>query len=181
MLISYRILLIPIFFNFFCLKKKNAKITYIYGYNNNTTIHICFQLNNLLLDKETNALKFRLNNYVINNESINTNIIRLIKKFYIFYYIKIKFKGKGFKIALRRKKKRINFYFGASHIKIVYLKNLKLKKLTKYKFYMKSKELQSLNSSCKKILNVRPLNSYTLRGLRNSKMAIIKRKGKKGV
>jgi ribosomal protein L6P/L9E len=182
-MIGYRNVYLPIFFNFLCLKAKNDKTTCIYIYNNNIIMKLRILTKRLYLNKNTNHIKILfINNYNgENNNYIDKKINRILKELYIHFYIKIKFKGKGFKIIIKRKKRRIKFFFGASHLKIISLKKVRLKKLTKYKFYIKCNSIQILKKISNKILNIRQLNPYTLRGLRLSKMPIIKRKGKKGV
>lgn len=74
----------------------------------------------------------------------------------------------------------MNFFFGASHINTFIINNMIIKKINKYKFLIKSINLCNLNKLSKQIINIRKINFYTLRGLRNSRQILIKRKGRKG-
>lgn len=55
-----------------------------------------------------------------------------------------------------------------------------MKKINKYKFILKSLNIKKLNKNSNYAVNIKPLNLYTLRGLRLSKQIVFKRKGKKG-
>lgn len=179
-MISYHNLYLPVFFNFLCLTRRNDKTTHIYIYNNVLFLKLRVPIKNLFLSKETNNIKIFTEN-TRKNTYTNNGLNKFLKELYCYHYLKIKFKGKGYKVKILRKRKMIQFFFGVSHIKIVFLKKIILKKLTKYKFFLKSKNIQILKKIGNKILNVRRLNPYTLRGLRLSKTVIVKRKGKKGV
>lgn len=180
-MITYRNIFLPVYFNFLCLKKRNKKTIHIYVYNNIIFLKLKIPYKDLFINKSTNNIKLYFNMFNSNNNYLNNTINNFLKELYNYNFLKIKFKGKGYKIKIFRKRKIIQFFFGVSHIKLVSLKKIILKKLTKYKFFMKSKNIQTLKRISSKIVNIRRINPYTLRGLRISKMVIIKRKGKKGV
>jgi ribosomal protein L6P/L9E len=102
-----------------------------------------------------------------------------MKTFENYFFLKIKFKGKGFKIKFNKKLKLIKFYFGRSHITFFKLKKIKLKKITKYKFLLKNLNFNKLKKKASEITYIKPVNVYTLRGIRLSRQHISKRKGKK--
>lgn len=168
---------IPLFFNIICIK--NNIYTHIYLYDNNYYFKIFIKTNNIFINKETNNIKIQNNYYYINNK-----LQKEIKKFLVslnsYFYLKIKFKGKGYKINFYKKTKIIKFFFGSSHIQMFKLKNIIIKKLSKYKFLLKNTNSINLNLTAKKISKIRHINAYTLRGIRISKSIIIKRKGRKG-
>jgi ribosomal protein L6P/L9E len=97
----------------------------------------------------------------------------------VYFYEKIKFTGKGFRIRYKRKKKLIKFYFGRSHLTWVYFRNIKVKRPHKYKFLIYKSSLKQINILSKKIKQIKPINIYTKRGLRTKRQKIYKRKGKK--
>ena len=155
--------------------------------NNNNKIFYCydnkyfyrFSADNFYIDKELNSViifnkKFKINFYSINFFK------KFIKSLNCYFYIKIKFKGKGYKIKYIKRKKKITFYFGRSHLTIIKYKKIILKKYLKYKFIIKSNNLEILKKNAKITTNVKPLNIFTLRGIRQSRSLIYKRKGKKG-
>jgi ribosomal protein L6P/L9E len=177
----FRNIYLPVIFNFLCLKTKNEKTVHVFVYNNIMFLKLKINTKNLFLHKETNNIKLLFDECDNNSIFMNNTINKFLKELHMYHYIKIKFKGKGYKIKILRKRKMIQFFFGVSHIKVTFLKKIILKKLTKYKFLLKSKNIHILKRISNKILNVRKINPYTLRGLRLSKAVVIKRKGKKGV
>ena len=115
-------------------------------------------------------LKLKVNN--LQNKKLNW----FLKQFYICAFNKIKFSGKGYKIK-KNSKQSLILLFNRSHITIIWWKNIILKKLKKYKIYIKYnyKNLPMVQT----ILNTRPVNIFTKKGLRNSRQILKKKKGKK--
>jgi hypothetical protein len=74
----------------------------------------------------------------------------------------------------------MKFYFGRSHITIFKFKKIQIKKSGKYKFILKNLNPKSLKITALNVVNIKPINVYTLRGLRLSRQLVFKRKGKKG-
>lgn len=171
---------IPTSFDLIFLKKKNNNNLTIILYNKNISITLACN-NTVKLDLESYCIKIKKNkNDNIFNLNYNFNEVnKYLKTFELYFFIKIKFKGKGFKIKFNKKLKLIKFYFGRSHITFVKLKKIKLKKITKYKFLLKSLNLAKLKKNSSKITYIKPVNLYTLRGIRMSRQLIRKRKGKK--
>jgi ribosomal protein L6P/L9E len=95
------------------------------------------------------------------------------------HFNKIKFKGKGFRLRFKKKNKTLKFMFGHSHINIFFLKNVKIKRLGKYKYLFKSKDVQKIKNIAMLICSVKPINLFTKRGIRKGRQVIFKRKGKK--
>src|ERR1700744_6307073 len=93
------------------------------------------------------------------------------------FFEKIKFNGKGFKITFKKKNKFLNFMFGHSHIKIIFLKNTEIKRLSKYKYILKYTNKCKLKQTALLISRVRLLNIFTKRGLRIMRQNVFKRKG----
>jgi hypothetical protein len=67
--------------------------------------------------------------------------------------------------------------FNRAHITHLWWKNIFLKKLKKYKIYIKYTQINK--KFFKTILNVRNINIFTKKGLRQSKQILYKKKGKK--
>lgn len=173
-------LIIPPQFNFVILKNNsNIKINL---YNNNYKFNIFLKKNKsfIFTNKYNNILQI-IHTKVVNNQSlINSSVNSFLKMIDIYKFIKIKFKGKGFKIGFYKNKNIMNFFFGSSHINIFLIKNILIKKISKYKFILKSNNIKYINEVSKNIVNIRKINFYTLRGLRQSRQYVIKRKGRKG-
>lgn len=170
---------IPLSFNIIIVEnKKNRNNLTIILYNNLYTINLINDKKNIKINLETYSIKIKYNcNY---NNNFNTKLLNnFLKTFENYFFIKIKFKGKGFKIKFNKKLKLIKFYFGRSHLTFFKLKKVKLKKITKYKFLLKSLNFEKLKTKSNKITCIKPVNVYTLRGIRLSRQFISKRKGKK--
>jgi ribosomal protein L6P/L9E len=170
---------IPITFDILIIESKIKK--------NDLTIILYNKLHSITLVNNKKKIKIDLESYSVRiNSDINYNnnlnfkqINKFLKTFEFYFFIKIKFKGKGFKIKFNKKIKLIKFYFGKSHITFFKLKRIKLKKITKYKFIIKNLNFMKLKTNAMRITKIKPMNVYTLRGIRLSKQTIKKRKGKK--
>jgi len=172
---------LPPYINIVILKKQN-QCTYAYLYN--YTNYMCLSLNNeknlYKYDSETNSFNIMK---LMPNKNIIFNINyfnKFLKSLNIYFFFKLKFKGKGYRIRFYKKNKIVKFYFGKSHITFFFFKKLILKKINKYKFIIKSLNYESLKNTAVNVSNIKPINKYTLRGLRISRQKIFKRKGKKG-
>lgn len=167
----------PIINNFFIVKN-NKLVNYIeysayYQGDNSamvTKTHIDLTTQSTNIKKNTGVAKIQYWN-------------KLIKKFCwnlgLFYYKKIKFTGKGYKIKKIKKKKSFKLYFGKAHYTYIFSGGLNLKRLTKYKLLMVNNNRKRLNKIANNLCNVRLINKFTKRGLRLSKHFILKRPGKK--
>ena len=147
---------------FFILKNKQQQYLFI-----NSTIILKITKNSFF-DKELNTLVY------------NTTVAAaaFIKNIWYYAFSKIKFTGKGFKVK-KTKKQNLNFFFYHSHINILILKNVLVKKLSKNKLLILTKTDQLKKKLELQILQIKPINIYTKRGLRLSRVIIKKRTGKK--
>ena len=170
---------IPINFNFLVIKKFNKIILLVF--DSKFKFKIFFKTkNNLKTNKKLNTLEYKNTNLNKKFFILNNSIYNFLEKINNYYFSKIKFKGKGYKIGFYKKIKIINFYFGKSHKSILIYNNLKIKKISKYKFILLKNSLNILKKISYKIIKIKKINEYTNRGLRSSRQIIIKRKGKKG-
>jgi len=96
------------------------------------------------------------------------------------YFNRLRYVGKGFKLLLK-KKKFFNCIFGHSHIYWVKIQNIKIKKTKKYKFFFVAKNISLFNKIVNILKKVKPINRYTLRGVRTYTHTWIKYKGRKSV
>jgi hypothetical protein len=151
---------------------KNNGTIYLYIYNTN---YFCF----LKFSKKT-EIKIKINKSLeIGNNSgviVLEKIKYFLNQFYFYKFIKIKFTGKGYKIKKNSNKSMI-LLFNRAHTTTLWWKNLIIKKLKKYKIYIKYNNTQKyiINS----ILNTRYINIFTKKGLRISRQIVFKKKGKK--
>lgn len=173
-------IILPPQFEIVLLKKNNKLIFNLYNKNYNFKFFINSQKSFVFLNKFNNIIKIKHKTVFNNQTLINSTFNNFIKLVDIYEFVKIKFKGKGFKIGFYKNKNIMNFFFGASHINTFLVKNTIIKKISKYKFILKSINNVDLNNLSKNIINIRKINYYTLRGLRKSRQILIKRKGRKG-
>ena len=137
--------------NYYCLIKLNKKIKI--NIKNNKTIEI-----DDIKENTTKCLNF------------------FLKQFYFYEYTKIKFTGKGYKIKKNTNKSMV-LLFNRAHTTTLWWKNIFVKKLKKYKIYIKYNTTQKkiINT----IINIRPINIFTKKDLRKSRQILFKKKGKK--
>lgn len=163
-----------------CIIKSN-NITKIIAFNEKKTIktHINNIISSLQIDTENNILN--MNHTNVADISKWSNILNnLLFAFNHYFFKKIKFKGKGFRLKIKKQKKICKFLFGHSHTMLAYIKNIKIQKCTKYKFNLKSVNKINLQSLVSSIIVIKPNNVYTNRGIREGRQIIFRRKGKKG-
>jgi ribosomal protein L6P/L9E len=163
----------------YLLNKQNTIIVVI---NNENTI-----IRQSILKKQCDV-HFDPNTATIN---LKTNVIDHYNKNRLFQYNyklsniykgffkKIKFAGKGFRLTSYKRKRIIEFIFGHSHIYLLFIKSVFYKRYNKYKYILYSKNAQILKNVSREISRVKKLNLYTLRGLRETKTVVVKRKGRK--
>jgi hypothetical protein len=173
-------IILPPQFELILFKKNNELFINLYNNNYNFNFFVNNKNNLLFINKFNNIIKIYNKNVFNNQILINSTINNFLKLIDIYEFVKIKFKGKGFKIGFYKNKNIMNFFFGASHINSFLIKNTLIKKINKYKFILKSTNIKELNSLSKQIIGIRKINFYTLRGLRKSRQILIKRKGRKG-
>lgn len=173
-------IILPPQFEIIILKKNNIIKINLYNTNYNFKFYIFEKKSFFFINNYNNIIKIQHKKVINNQILINYNLNKFLKLINIYEFVKIKFKGKGFKIGFYKNKNIMNFFFGASHMNVYIIKNTIIKKINKYKFLLKSNNLNKLNKLSKKIVNIRKINFYTLRGLRKSRQILIKRKGRKG-
>lgn len=141
---------------YFCLFKIST-LVYLKLINNK-----CIEFSNYKKNNLNNLLPQQLSNYIIQFDKLN--------------FTKIKFAGKVYKIK-KNSQHSLILLFNRAHITVFGWKNIILKKLKKYKIYLKYNMLNKC--VIKTIQNIRPINIFTKKGLRKSRQIILKKKGKK--
>lgn len=159
------------------LKKNLCNKKSFYVYNN--IYFYKFSAYDYYIDDGLNSVIISTNNLKTNYKHMNF-FKKFLKSLDCYFFLKIKFKGKGYKIKYIKRKKKITFFFGRSHITIIKYKGIILKKNLKYKFILKSNDLERLKKNAIMTTGVKPVNIFTNRGIRISRSTIFKRKGKKG-
>lgn len=174
------IIIIPIFFNLSIFKNKKI-IIYIYNKNYFYILKLNnIFLKNFLVTKINNNLNFiTFSNFFFTKKIFTLKSILLAWSFYFFK--KIKFSGKGFRIKKNKKKKNFLLEFNKSHITIFLIKKIILKKIKKSKFlnlYINKKYLTKIN---KQLVTINFINKYTKRGLRNTRQIFKKKTNQKNL
>lgn len=170
----------PTFHDFFIVKKDtiiqyaNNK-QYFYGdLNLKSTLYSDIHLDITSQCSLTHKLKSKTK-----LDAANKLFKNFIWKSILFYYTKIRFNGKGYKIKKIKKKKSFKLYFGRSHFNYIFSGGLNLKRLSKYRLLIIGNNAKRNNIVKRIVCSTRPLNKFTKRGLRPLKYFILKRPGKK--
>ena len=150
--------------------KKNILI-YLYIYN--SSYYCFFKINKNTKIKIKNKQIIEIYNQ--QKQKLN-NINFFIKQFALCDSSKIKFAGKGYKIK-KNSKESLILLFNRSHTTTMWWKNIFVKKLKKYKIFIKYNPLNK--KIVETILNIRPVNIFTKKGLRVARQILYKKKGKK--
>lgn len=131
--------------------------------------------------------------HICENTSYNTNMLPVVKlgiykqllvkhlDYKPVYFERFKYVGKGFKLILKKKRNMFNCIFGHSHIYWVKLQQIFVKKTKKYKYMFVAKNLTMHTNMLNILRKIKPINRYTLRGVRTYTHVWIKRKGRKSV
>lgn len=135
--------------------------------------------NHIQVDEELNSIVFIFKYANMYEDYFN----RLMRVFFLswdaYFFKKIKFTGKGYRVTYRKRKKFIKFHFGRSHPTIVIFRSIILKKPHKYKFVIANNNINKVWLLNTVITNIKPINLYTKRGLRCSRQMVYKRKSNK--
>jgi ribosomal protein L6P/L9E len=124
----------------------------------------------------------KVSHYVNNNRvnKISKKINSFLNSWDSYYFSKIKFKGKVYKISKYRYN-NLKLSFGRCHKNMMVVRSLFLKKRKKVKtkcmLFGTSK--YDLDFSKSLITNVRPINMFTQRGLRLARQIVYRKIGKK--
>lgn len=179
-MINYSYINIPPVINNVILKNKTDNNINMVIYNNNKKMIISLSEKKFKFDHETNSLLI-IKNYLNYEDKKNINKFNnFLKSWDMYFFNKIKFKGKGFRIRFFKRIRLVKFFFGKSHKSYIFYKKTIVKRINKYKFIIKNINKSVLMRNKKMTTNIRPMNLYTLRGIRCTRQMIGKRKGKKG-
>lgn len=151
----------------------NANYLYLYNNNNFTLINISrfwINYNNLIKTitlKKKNKLNLR----------ISKNFLNLfLFSWENFFFSKLYFIGKGFKIKKIKNNTYLNFNY--SHMNLLVNQKNIIKKIQKNKLLIFSKNVKKFKNTLAYILSIKKLNKYTIRGLRATKQIVYKKKRK---
>ena len=141
-----------------------------------------YPINNLKLDTYYDPYTFKIIQQQIKTHKKPQTNNNLYKNYFLYwnvFFIKIKLIGKGFRIQYFNKYNCINYTFGHSHVYMSIQNKIFTKKTGKYKYIFFHIYKHAIYKFKEKLNRVKPLNAYTLRGLKVFKLKVIKRKGRK--
>lgn len=154
----------------------NKNYIYIYNSNNFTLINVSFF--DICFNNFIKTINLRKKNYL--NLKINKNFINLfLFSWENFFFSKIYFIGKGFKIKKIKNNTYLNFNY--SHMNLLINQKNIIKKIQKNKLLIFGKNINEFKKSLNYIINIKKLNKYTIRGLRATKQIVYKKKRKNSV
>lgn len=131
----------------------------------------------LSLDAKAFKLRSKYSNFEL---KCNFTLLNLLEnEIPKVFFTKIRFIGKGFRLQSWRNTKTIRYTFGHSHMYMSRVQKLCYKRVSKYKYFFFSLSKKLVNLFKHQVVMVRPINPYTLRGLKVTKSTITKRKGRK--
>lgn len=97
--------------------------------------------------------------------------------FNLFFFKKIKFRGKGYYIY-KNKRNTIALQFGYSHIKRLYFFFVNVKFLSKTSIILFGINYKNIFLTSKKLFLIKPLNIFTGKGMRFTRQIVYKKTGK---
>ena len=172
---------IPYSWDFLLLKPLvgvlNSRVLYLFS--KLYFFKITFTNSNLkwYFDKQSNTLKLS-NFYTPNFFKLYINLI--LNTFYSFsklFFLKLKFKGKGYYIY-KNSRNTITSQFGHSHRIYIYSVFISVKFLTKTTVFLFGSSKTDILTTGYSIKKAKPINIFTGRGVRFSKQIIYKKTGK---
>lgn len=122
----------------------------------------------------------QVGNIVLLHSYISYYLKLFLSYFFRLIFLKLKFIGKGYKLLIRKTKWHhvILFNFGYSHRYYIYLYNFYYTQLAKTKFIFIGLNFFLLKLVLTSLYWIKPINIFTLRGLRFFQQCIFKKTGK---
>lgn len=147
------------------------------------TINLINNYNEQIILKKINYINIFINNFKLihykNHLNFNKFNLFFINTF-IYYFLKLIWRGKAYRIRFFKKSNKFTFNFGHSHwYKLKYNRNIySIFKLKRQLYIIIFKNRKLKNILINNFNNIRVYNKYTKRGLRVKNTPYIKRFGK---
>ena len=127
-----------------------------------------------------NAKLIKISNILLIHSYCNLYLKIILSYFFRLLFIKLRFIGKGYKLIIKKNKYHnlILFNFGYSHRYYIYLYQFFSIQIAKTKFFFFGLNYFFLKIILHQLYLIKPLNIFTLRGLRFFKQCIFKKTGK---
>ena len=171
-------LFLPSNVNLTVIKKNDTDIFYLYNAFYFYKLAFKRTIGGGQVDNETNGICVWVPQ-IVDCKNYSSILAKFLFSWNFYFFRKIKFTGKGYRITFRKRRKTIIFYFGHSHDTIVLFRSVFIRKPHKYKFVVFKNSLKKIEKLMNTIVRIKPMNFYTKRGLRGSRQIIFKRRGKK--
>lgn len=171
--------IIPTKFKFIYLKSSKSNSSWIYLWSDTyyTIIPISKNVNHFLFDINSRNINLNLT-YLNSFEKLySINLINFYKILFNPFFIKVKFKGKGYYIY-KNYRNTLTPQFGYSHRLYLYTYFLHVNFLSKTNLIFFGLNFKDLKTTSNYFFNWRPLNIFTGRGVRFSSQIVYKKSGK---
>jgi hypothetical protein len=124
-----------------------------------------------------------ISNITIIHSYVNYYLKIIISYFFRLLFIKLRFIGKGYKLLIRKNYLHhiILFNFGYSHRYYIYIYFFYMFQIAKTRFIFYGLNYFLLRIILQQLYLIKPINIFTLRGLRFAKQCIFKKIGKIGL
>lgn len=166
-------------FPFLVFKNKESNYASIVTFANSYYVKTpATHTNSLFLDPQIKSIS--ITNLLNANgfRKIGSNYINsILKSSRVFFYKRLSYSGKGYRLYIKSKSK-IYFQLGYSHKYYLYDYTVTLKPILKSKLLLLASSLTQLSNFSKSIYGLRPLNIFTLKGIRFTKQLVYKKVGK---
>lgn len=173
-IISFKI---PDIWNFLVLSIKSHKMIYMFSDVYFFKIHLRTHFNFFYLNPISNIFSI-YHRFRSTYSKLYWYWVRLVStSFYSMFYKKIKFKGKGYHV-FKNLRNTIVFRFNYAHKLMIYAPWISIKFLSKTSLFFFGINLFDINYSTLEFKTLRPINLFTMKGVRFSKQIIYKKTGK---
>ena len=117
--------------------------------------------------------------YVYQNQHLLKKLNKFFLKSFSIHWVRVSFRGKGYRLRKFKKLNRLTLNFGHSHwTRLLLTESYFFKKLRRQNYICLINNYQKLNCFKHYVKYIKKLNSYTKRGLRLRRQYIRKRFGK---
>ena len=160
--------------------KKNLKkwlFFYFFSYNYFFLLPVPSKFVFVKFDNQLNLISFKFlyNNNFYSLFLLNTK--RIFKSFFIPFFKKLKFRGKGYYIY-KNIRNTIALQFGYSHLMYLYSYFTSIKFLTKTTIFVFGINFYDINFTSISLYNIKKINIFTGKGIRFSRQLLYKKTGK---
>ena len=176
-----KILTFPVLWKYLILKKKNWKLSksicVLLSPSYYLKVILPAEAVNVYTDSCISGISFLISGRA---EYINLFYLyfkRLSSLFYLPFFFKLKFKGKGYYVY-KNKRNTITPQFGFSHRNYVYTASINVKFLSKTKIFLFGLSKVDIITTATNFKQLKPINVFTGRGVRFAKQIIYRKTGK---